>query len=139
MHQAKTSPHPSRTNNIQHKRMNNNSLSQITPMIYRGGGGSKTGTVPGCCSCVGFNYLTFSSTGTQSPCRWQALINVTLGSMMISSHDTLYPPASLSHSVSHRAFNFFSTNVSITYLLVCSHVSSLAPCRSSFHSGSALH
>lgn len=55
-------------------------------------GGSRTGVVPGSCSCAGFNYLTFSSTGLQDSCRWQALINVTLGSVMISSHDTLYSP-----------------------------------------------
>lgn len=46
---------------------------------------------------TGFNYVTFASTGSQAPCRWQLLINVTLGTMMLSSYDT---PLSLSCSLS---------------------------------------
>lgn len=72
--------------------------------------------MPAFCGGIGFNYLTFPSTGSQAPCRWQVLINVTLGSVMISSHDTPYSP-SLSLCLSSHIFNFISPNVSISVVI----------------------
>lgn len=40
---------------------------------------------------IGFNYLTFPETGSQAPRQQQVLINVTLGSVMISCRDTFFP------------------------------------------------
>ncbi len=89
----------------------NNSLFHPTPVSQ--GQERETGVVPAFCSGTGFNYLTFPSTGSQAPCRWQVLINVTFGSVTISSHDTPYSP-SLSLCLSSHIFNFISSNVSIT-------------------------
>lgn len=82
-----------------------NSLFHPTPMSQ--GRERETGEVPAFCSGIGFNYLTFPSTALQAPRRWQVLINVTLGSVMISSHDTPYSP-SLSLCLSSHIFSFIS-------------------------------
>lgn len=78
--------------------------------------------MPGCSSGVGFNYLTFSSAGSQVPCRWQVLINVTLGSVIISSHDTPESPLPTHHisstsspltSLSHSVLAALCPNTSL--------------------------
>lgn len=82
--------------------------------------------MPAFCSAIGFNYLTFPSTGLQAPCRWQVLINVTLGSVMISSHDTPYSPSLTLSLITYLQLHLSPTSLSI-YLVVIASVLAALP------------